>query len=30
MAIKRFKSFVAEENTADDLSKTAGETPEKD
>jgi len=30
MAIKRFKSFVAEENTADDLSKTAGETPEKE
>lgn len=30
MAIKTFKSFVAEENTADDLSKTAGETPEKE
>ena len=30
MAIKRFKSFVAEENTAADLSKVSGETPEKE
>lgn len=29
MAIKRFKAFVAEENTAADLAVTGGENPEK-
>jgi len=29
MAIKRFKAFVAEENTAADLAATGGENPEK-